>query len=111
MKNLVKPLLKLSAGATIGYALSHHISHPNGRARKHVPLVKLARVQVLPSLLIATKKKTWHIHHWAYVPAFYIPMVTLIRPLVNKHWLHGFVLGSIIHGLTFNDRFSFHRVT
>ena len=101
------PIAKIAAGAFVGYALSHHISHPNGRVRKHVPLMKWKNVQVTPNLLIATKDRKWHIHHWAYLPARYLPLITLVRPLMRKHLMHGFVLGAILHGLTFADRFSF----
>ena len=107
MKQNTGTILKLLVGLVAGYILSHHLSHPNGRARKHVPIVRLTRIQVLPNLLIATKNKTWHIHHWAYIPAFYLPLIAIVRSLANSHWLNGFVLGSIIHGLTFSDRFKF----
>ena len=100
---------KLILGAFVGYAFSHHISHPNGRVRKHVPLVRLRNVQLTPNLLIATKNGTWHIHHWAYLPTLYIPLIATLKPLLQRHWLHGFMLGAIIHGLTFGDRFRFTR--
>ena len=107
MKNIVQVLFKLLLGIGAGYTLSHHISHPSGRVKKHVPIVRLWRIQLMPNLLIATKKKRWHIHHWAYLPAFYLPLVVILQPLVKKHWLHGFVLGVVSHGLTFEDRFRF----
>lgn len=99
---------KLVLGALAGYALSHHFSHPNGRVRKHVPPVRVGNVQLMPNLLIATKNGRWHIHHWAYLPATYLPLLTFIRPLLKRHLIHGFVLGAIIHGLTFSDRFTFN---
>ena len=109
MKKRILSLAKLLLGIGLGYALSHHFSHPDGRARKHVPLIRVKNIQITPNLLIATKNKNWHIHHWTYLPIFYIPLLAILRPLLKKHWLHGFVLGGIVHGLTFKDRFTFGK--
>ena len=107
MKGLIFALSKIAFGTAMGYALSHHFSHPAGRGRKHVPLFRVGNVQITPNLLIATKNKRWHIHHWAYLPILYVPLIATIRPMLKRSWLHGLFAGAVIHGLTFGDRFQF----
>ncbi len=93
--------------AYVGIGASMIISHPDSKINKRIPVKKIRKVQLLPHLRIEARERLFHIHHWVH----------LIVPLMVLHLLgekipaakeaKGFLLGCILHGLTFGDRFNF----
>ena len=47
-----------------------------------------------------------YLHHWIVMSFALIFYLTCIEPIGNYHWLIiGFLVGGVIHGLSYNDRF------
>jgi hypothetical protein len=100
-------LLKICAGTLLGYTVSKTMTHQKGKLRKKVPTIKLKWVQVLPHLKINIKSKNIHIHHWLSLPTMYIPLIMSSDLIRAQVFLHAIVLGAVIQGLRYRDRFVF----
>lgn len=60
----------------------------------------------MPNIKIERQDKQYHLHHWAIFSASYLPLL-LMRRRMKWKIIHGFFIGSILQGLTYNDRFKF----
>lgn len=99
-----KKTLKMLLGATTAFSILTLTSHPRSRVHKKIPKVKVKNVSLLPSFKIARKEKIYHIHHWLYLSSLYV-VLRRKKLLGKKTFLHGLLLGSIIQGLAYKDRF------
>lgn len=102
-----KSTAKILAGGLLGFALWTLFSHPKSAVNKRLPEKRIKRLQVLPNIQYHSKNKIYHIHHWNYFTALYIPVLAIRKGILRSKFLHGFFLGSIIQGLIYNDRFYF----
>lgn len=104
-----KKALKVVLGATTAFSLLTLTSHPKSPVNKKIPRVKVKNVAVLPSLRISRKEKIYHIHHWLYLSSLYTYLLLRKKRVLKKTFLHGLLLGSILQGLTYKDRFKVVR--
>ena len=93
--------LKVLIGATLGFSLSWLISHPRSRVRNKLPQKQVRSVYLLPNLKVVRKNNVYHIHHWLFLG--FLQLVT--RRKVTSKLYHGMILGGILHGLSYKDRF------
>ena len=90
----------------ISFLLFHLVTHPKSKLNKKLPSKKITgRVQIFPRISIEAKNRVFHVHHWMlFTPAYFLlPQVNHglgLNPLIQ-----GFLLGGIIQGLLYADRF------
>ncbi len=94
---------KFLAGAISGFSFFAVSSHRKSPIYKMLPNRKIKNISYFPNIKIQKKNKHYHIHHWMIFSALYAPFI-LIKRLRSK-LLHGLIIGSIIQGLTYKDRF------
>lgn len=105
---LVNDLANVALGAAAGFALFWLTSHPTSSPlRKKLPEKKIKNLYLLPEIKIARKDKHIHLHHWFNVGALYMLLYWKKRPVLNNKLFSGFLVGSILQGLSYEDRFSF----
>ena len=113
MADIVKdPILndfaKLGLGIAGGFALFWFASHPTkSPLRKKLPVKKFKNVYLLPEIKIERKDKHIHFHHWLNISAVYVLLYWKKRHVLENKLLSGFLVGSILQGLSYEDRFSF----
>lgn len=97
--------LRFFVGGVAGFSLFWITSHQNSPVKKRLPTKKVKRVHVFPNIRVEfSKDRHAHLHHWVIFSASYV----LLRKRVRKSsTLHGFLIGSILQGLTYKDRFKF----
>lgn len=99
----LKELGKISLGGASGFLLFLLTSHPKSPVHKKLPQKDVKNIAILPSIKLRKKGKTYHLHHWLLLTLLYISLLFLRRKRYKL--LHGFLLGSILQGLTYKDRF------
>lgn len=96
----------LFSGAA-SFAFFHFATHPKSKINKRLPSKKISRIQIFPRIHIQAKNRIFHFHHWMlFAPAY------VFAQKANTEFLHsdiitGFLLGGIIQGLLYADRFRF----
>lgn len=98
--------IKLAIGAGIGFGLFWISSHPKSKLHNRLPKWKIRNFEFLPNVKIVGKEKSYHLHHWAILGLLYYRYFLQQKKFQSK-LLHGFMLGSILQGLTYKDRFKF----
>jgi len=101
-----KASLKLILGGLFGFYLFWLASHPRSRVHRKIPEVRLKNVSLLPSIRYHKKDRIYHFHHWFLISIFYLPLV-YTKKLRRSHVFHGLLLGSILQGLSYKERFKF----
>lgn len=101
---LMKNTFKIALGGTLGFMLFQLMSHPHSHVHKKIPPKKIKNIHLLPHIKIQTKEKHIHLHHWMNLGSLYITSLVL-KKLRKSHLYHGFMLGSILQGLHYKDRF------
>src|SRR3989344_102659 len=96
-------LVKILAGLIAGFSFFTISPHQKSPVYKKLPEKKLKNVSYLPNIKIQKDSGHYHIHHWMIFSALYAPFI-LIKRLRSK-FLHGLIIGSIVQGLTYKDRF------
>lgn len=76
---------------------------------KKIPSKALRNVSLIPHLKIQRKDKEIHMHHWVNFALAYGFIAIKKRHLLKRHAFHGFIIGSILQGLTYKDRFKVVR--
>jgi len=97
--------IKEISSITFGLVFSWVLSNPNSPARRKLPLKVERNVVLSPNVVIERKKKYYHVHHWMYAGTIYLALRGMGKPFVGKRVTQGFLLGVIIQGLTYADRF------
>ncbi len=100
-----KELLKVFIGGSIGFSLFFLTSHPRSLVHKKLPSKKIRNVHILPHVKIERKDTTYHVHHWINISSLYFLLYLKKRRLLKSKLFHGFLLGSIVQGLLYKDRF------
>ena len=96
-------LAKILAGLIAGFSFFTVSSHQKSPVYEKLPEKKLKNISYFPNVKIQKKDGHYHIHHWMIFSALYAPFI-LVRRLRSK-FLHGLIIGSIVQGLTYRDRF------
>jgi len=99
----IKNIVKLFVGLIAGFSFFTVSSHQKSPVYKKLPERKLKNVSYFSNIKIQKDSGHYHIHHWMIFSALYAPFI-LIKRLRSK-FLHGLIIGSIIQGLTYKDRF------
>lgn len=104
---IVSYTTKVIIGGLAGFMVFTALSHPKSWVHKKLPQKRVRNVHVLPHIRIHRKDKTYHFHHWLVASALYLPLLALRKRIARSHIFHGFILGSILQGLIYKDRFRF----
>lgn len=105
-KKLVRNSALIAAGTGVAFGIFWLTSHPKSKIHHNLPQKKYKNLYILPNVKIVTDEKTYHVHHWATMGVLYWTLFIKKKKFSSK-FLHGIMLGSIIQGLTYKDRFQF----
>lgn len=106
MKSSLKNVIKIATGAAAGYGFFWLVSHPTSKLKKKIPVKNFKNFHFLPNIRYKHKDKIYHFHHWVILVSIYLPILISGKNILKFKALHGFMIGSIIQGLSFSDRFS-----
>lgn len=98
-------LPQLLLGGGVGFLLFWLTSHPTSPVHRRLPRRTYKTHHVVPHVKIAHKNRQYHIHHWMQLLVVYGYLWLRKRHLLRHKILHGFILGSILQGLSYKDRF------
>lgn len=106
-KSHIKNTAKIALGGGIGFSLFWLTSHPTKSPfRRKLPDKRIKNIGVLPEIKIYRKDKSYHLHHWMSLSTLYLfLMLTKKRKILRSKMVNGFLLGSILQGLSYKDRF------
>lgn len=104
-RKTLKNTLRLLLGGFIGYSFFEATSDPKSPLNKKIPEERIKNIEILPSLEIISKKKMYHFHHWMDLSILYLLYIGLRRKLLKSKILNGIMLGGILQGMTYKDRF------
>lgn len=79
-------------GIISGILVSWIFSHPSSPAKKKLPQRSVKNIH-------------YHIHHWIYFGIIYYILFAFQGKFKGKKSVEGFILGLVIHGLSYKDRF------
>jgi hypothetical protein len=96
---------KTLIGGLLGFALFWLSSHPESPVKKRLPERNIKNVDYIPNVKIRGRESHYHVHHWMILSSIYAVTTLLKRRVLKSSILHGFLLGGIIQGLTYKDRF------
>lgn len=100
-----KSALKVFLGGGIGYSFFKAASSPSSSLHKKLPEERIKNLEVFPYLKISRKDKVLHIHHWLYLSLLYTLLFLKKRGLLRSRIINGLLLGGILQGLSYKDRF------
>jgi hypothetical protein len=100
----MKQVIKAIIGALLGFAAFSVTSHPKSPVHRKIPTRRVRNFSYLPHIKVHRPTSEIHIHHWLSFSALYAGLLA-IKPLRKSPLLHGLLLGSILQGLTYEDRF------
>ena len=95
----------LFLGTSAGVFVSWLVSHPTSPAKSKIRPRSIRNVHYSPNLRIKKGNHHYHIHHWMYFGALFTALLGVRRLYRGNRVLEGFVLGLVLHGLTYKDRF------
>ena len=101
----LKTDIEIAAATSIGAATSWVVSNPGSAVNKKLPEKEIKNIELSPFFGIKEKNKVIHIHHWMFISAFVVSLAAIGEPVKGKRFINGFLLGLIIQGLSYNDRF------
>lgn len=104
-QNHIEDTVKVMIGGLVGFSFFLLISHPKSSINKKIPHKNIKNFTVLPSVQFHTKQKTYHFHHWLNLASLYLVMLTKRKKLLKSKIIHGFMIGSILQGLSYRDAF------
>lgn len=104
-RKTLKNTLKVLLGGFIGFSLFEVASNPKFPVNRKIPKERIKNLAILPNLEIISKKKMYHFHHWIDLSILYLLYIGLRRRLLKSKILNGIMLGGILQGITYKDRF------
>ncbi|RJQ37705.1 hypothetical protein C4559_03145 [Candidatus Microgenomates bacterium] len=110
-KNKLKSIAKILAGLGGGFSFFWLMSHPNSKIKRKFPEKSIKNLQFFPNTKITHKDKVYHFHHWFIFSLLYIPLIAMVKTFRHSRILNGLVIGSILQGLTYKDRFKMVKKT
>lgn len=103
----MKKLAKIGLGAMSGFGLFWLTSHPKSKAKQKLPKVAFKNFTFIPNIKLKSQDQIYHLHHWVLFSVVYVLLFLVKRRLFRFSIIHGAILGIIIQGLTYPDRFRF----
>lgn len=100
-----KGVIKEFLGGIIGFSLFTAICNPKSPVNNKLPEEKIKNLEISPNIEVFSKNKTYHIHHWIIFLILYLPLLTVKKNFLKSKLFRGFLLGNIIQGLMYKDRF------
>lgn len=104
-------------GAIASFVIFTVASHPRSKLNRKLPDTKFKNVQVFPRISVAIRSRIIHFHHWLLLTPFYLWAQNAEKGFMHSDMVQGLVLGGIMQGLMFKDRFrlvhkrdEFHKV-
>jgi hypothetical protein len=91
------------AASIAGFTAFHLTRHPSGKIGKKLPEIKYKRVEISPSIKLHFMGRTIWLHHWLNLSIILIISIFVTNGFLDYTVTKGFLVGSIIQGLTFPD--------
>lgn len=90
----------------VSFFLFHLATHPKSKFNKKLPSKKISsRFQIFPRISFEAKNRVFHVHHWMlFTPAYFL-LPSVNHGLSLAPIIQGFLLGGIVQGLMYADRF------
>lgn len=104
MKNVLKAT-KIGGGVLSSFGLFWLTSHPKSKVKRGLPEIWLRNLMLAPNIRLKHKDVIYHLHHWVIFSFTYALLFLLRRRLLRFGLVHGVIIGAIIQGLTYADRF------
>lgn len=92
-------------GLTIGYFISRFLSKPIHIKPNRLPKLGIKRVEIMPNLLIQTRRWKIHVHHWMTLSLVFTVLILTTASFNHLLFVKSLCLGGIIQGITYKDRF------
>lgn len=103
-KEHAKDAGKLLAGIISGFSFFVLTSHPGKSPVRKLPEKRVKNISYFPNIKAHGKTEYYHFHHWMIFSLLY-PLVFVKKKLRRSKLLHGIMIGGIVQGLTYKDRF------
>jgi len=110
-------MVGLILGVVASFIIFTIASHPRSKINKKLPDKKIKNFQFFPRITVSIRNRMIHFHHWLLLTPFYIWVQNAEKGLFHSDMVQGLVLGGIMQGLMFKDRFrlvvkreEFHKV-
>lgn len=97
---------RTAVGTLLGFSFFWMTSHPKSPVNKKLPQKSIKNVSYSPNIHIKKEDKAYRLHHWTIFSFFYLPLIFIRKGFLKSKIMRGFILGSIIQGLTYKDRFN-----
>ena len=91
-------------GFAAGYWFYHLLTQPL-KFKNKLPQIKIKALEFLPNLKIRLKNHIIHIHHWIFLCAIFVVLLTATTGFYQLLLFKSFCVGGIIQGFTYSDRF------
>jgi hypothetical protein len=88
----------------LGYISFHFVTNPRTKINRKLPVIKLSRIQVSPTIRIKITDKTIQFHHWFNFSLLLLISAFTTSAILDSIYTRGFLVGAIIQGLRFPDR-------
>jgi hypothetical protein len=105
-KSFSNEKIKTGIGTLLGFSFFWLTSHPKSPVNKKLPNKSIKNIAYSPNIHIKKDDKAYRIHHWTIFSLLYLPLVFSRKGFLKSKIMRGFMLGSIIQGLTYKDRFN-----
>ena len=105
-KSFYSDRAKTAVGGVLGFSFFWMTSHPKSPLNKKLPEKSIKNVSYLPNIHIKKEDKAYRLHHWTIFSFLYLPLIFIRKGFLKSKIMRGFMLGSIIQGLTYKDRFN-----
>lgn len=102
----ISEVSRIAFGGAVGFVFFWVTSHSKSPVNKRLPAKRYRSLHYLPNIKVERNEKHYHIHHWVIFIISYMP-VFILRKKIKSKVLHGFFIGTIVQGLTYDDRFTF----
>jgi hypothetical protein len=105
--DLLNDVANVGLGLAAGFVVFWLTSNDKSPLKAKFPEKKLKNIAFLPNIKIIKEDKHIHLHHWLNITSIYALLYWKKRQLLGNKLLNGFLIGSILQGLSYDDRFSF----
>jgi hypothetical protein len=105
--DFINDLANVALGVAAGFAVFWLASHDKSPLKAKLPEKKLKNLALLPNIKIIKEDTHIHFHHWFNITSIYALLYWKKRNILSNKLLNGFLIGSIMQGLSYDDRFSF----
>src|SRR5437868_248068 len=107
MRFLKKDHMLWTAAASAGFSLFLITSHPKSKVHDKIKPRKIKNVYLLPHIKVEFHDREYHLHHWINLSSLLLLLYSARRRrLLGSRILRAFVMGGIVQGLCYKDRFT-----